>query len=240
MHIKNSSLTILFIFLLICYPSNAQDKILIVTGGKSFDSSSFYEIFHSFNDVYFDTASKPNVFSKFISEEINDYDVIIFYDTCQPISDNEKSQFLKLFENGIGIIFLHHSLVSHQEWEEYQKIVGGRYHHSPHLNEGKKYGPSTYKHDQEFIVRIIDKNHPVTKNMKDFKIRDEIYLNYQINENVIPLLTSDNCESGKYIGWANTYHNSKIIYLQLGHDHYAYENQNFRSLIRRSINWVKK
>jgi uncharacterized protein len=232
-------LIFLAIFMMMNQLTNGQNKILIVTGGKTFDTESFHEIFKSY-DIQFDTASKPVVFSLFNSERITDYDAIIFYDTYQPISPVEKDSFLNLFEKGIGIVFLHHSLVSHQEWDEYEKIVGGRYHHKPYLDDGKKYGPSTYKHDQEFIVKIIDKEHPVTKDIDDFKIHDEIYLNYKVHENVNPFLTSDNCESGKYIGWTNNYKNSKIIYLQLGHDHYAYENPNFRLLIKRSIEWVKK
>lgn len=233
-------LTFITFAILLNYPIEGQIKILIVTGGKNFESESFYEMFKSFNDIEFDTASKPGVFSLFYSEKINDYDAIVFYDTYQPISEVEKNQFLNLFEKGIGTVFLHHALVSHQEWDEYEEMLGGRYFHSPYLDEGKKYGPSTYKHDQEFIVIIIDKEHPVTNGLEDFKIQDEIYLNYKIHKNVIPLLTSDNCESGKYIGWANTYKNSKVIYLQPGHDHHAYENPIYRLLIERSIKWVKK
>lgn len=218
----------------------AQTKLLIVTGGKDFERESFFEIFRSYNDVEFDTASKPSAFTVFSSEEITDYHAIVFYDTYQPISEDEKISFLSLFEKGIGVVFLHHTIVSHQDWDEYEKIVGGRYHHTPYTDDGKKYGPSTYKHDQEFLIKIIDKEHPVTKGLNDFPITDEAYLNYKIYDYVTPLLASDNCENGKYLGWTNTYHNSKVVYLQLGHDHKAYENSYFRLLIKNSIEWVRK
>lgn len=218
----------------------AQTKLLIVTGGKEFEHESFFEIFRSYYDVEFDTASKPSVFSLFNSEMIEEYDALVFYDTYQPISENEKFSLLRIFEKGIGVVFLHHAIVAHQEWDEYENIVGGRYHHKPYIDEGKKFGPSTYKHDQDFLIKIIDKEHPVTKNINDFKIIDEAYINYKVHDFVTPLLTSANCENGKYLGWTNTYKNSKIVYLQLGHDHQAYENQQFRVLVNKAIDWVKE
>ena len=215
-------------------------KILVVTGGKEFDRAPFLAMFQSFKGVTTDAASKPSVFSLFASPAIEEYDAIVFYDAYQPISEEEKRAFLRLFDLGMGCLFLHHAIVSHQEWDEYEKILGGRYHHKPYMDDGKKYGPSTYKHDQVFVVKIIDQEHPVTKGVSDFEIRDEIYLNYKINDYVIPLLTSDNCETGKYIGWTNTYKNSKVVCLLPGHDHHAYDNPNFRQLIKNSIEWVKR
>ncbi|QQS36628.1 MAG: ThuA domain-containing protein [Ignavibacteriales bacterium] len=218
----------------------SQTKILVVTGGKEFERDSFYKIFESFSDIVYDTATKPAVFNDFNSDKINYYDAVVFYDAYQPINEDEKKSFLSLTEKGIGLVFLHHALVSHQDWDEYEKILGGRYHHKAYSDEGKKYGQSTYKHDQEFFINIVDKENPVTKDMTGFHITDEAYLNYNVHDYVSPLLTSDNCENGKYLGWTNSYKNSKIVYLQLGHDHQAYENTDYRMLIRNAIDWVKE
>jgi type 1 glutamine amidotransferase len=186
-------------------------NILVVTGGKSFEREAFHAMFTSFEGVAFDTASKPDVFRAFASEEIVRYDAIVFYDTYQPISDEQKAAFLSLFERGIGCVFLHHALVSHQEWREYEMILGGRYHHFPYVDDGKKYGPSTYKHDQEFTVRILDPAHPVTQGMQDFAMYDEVYINYKIHDYVTPLLATDHRESGEYIGWVHRHGNSRIV-----------------------------
>lgn len=214
------------------------EKILIVTGGKKFQEKEFYNIFNSFNEIAYDTISKPNAFKLFDDEKINQYKAIVFYDTYQPINDSEKQAFLKVFEKGIGCIFLHHSVVSHQEWDEYENIIGGRYFHKPYEVDGKKFGPSTYKHDQDFRVIFLDKNHPITKDVQEFEIRDEIYLSYKIHKNVKPLLTTNNCETGKFIGWTKVYKNSKIVVNLLGHDESAYQNKGFRDLIKNSIFYV--
>lgn len=240
MRIKFFFLTAAMVLLFLAEACFAQTNILVVTGGKDFERDSFFEIFRSYIDVEFDTASKPSVYALFNFDRTEDYDAIVFYDTYQPISEDEKISFLSLFEKGIGVVFLHHAIVSHQEWDEYEKIIGGKYHHKPYMDEGKKYGPSTYKHDQDFLIKIIDREHPVTKGINDFKIIDEAYINYKVHDYVTPLLTSDNCENGRNLGWTNIYKNSKIVYLQLGHDHQAYENPYFRLLIRNSIEWVRK
>ncbi len=213
-------------------------NLLVVTGGKKIDTTSFYSIFDNFSECKYEVETKPEVFSKFSSDEIKNYDVILFYDAYQPISELEKKSFLKLTEEGIGLVFLHHAMVSHQDWQEYENLLGGRYYHKSFILDGKKVGASTYKHDEKYTVQIINDKHPVTKGMRDFLIHDEIYINYKINNEVTPLLSSDNCESGKYIGWTKNYNNSKIVVIQLGHDKYAYENISFQKLILNSIKWT--
>ena len=219
---------------------NNTKKILVVAGGKQFEEKQFYEMFSSFNDVVFDTASKPRAFDIFNSGKIKEYMAVIFYDTYQPITGEQKTSFLNIFNLGIGCVFLHHAMVSHQEWEEYENIIGGRYYHDTYYDDGKKYGPSTYKHDQDFNVIIIDKNNPITKGIDNFPLHDEIYINYKVHKNVTPILSIDNCESNKYIGWIKTYNKSRIVVLQPGHDHFTYENPNYREIVGRSIDWVSE
>ncbi len=213
-------------------------SVLVVTGGKSFDTASFHGMFSSFERIAFDTASKPGVFSLFASDSLAEYDAMVFYDTYQAISQTEKAAFLRLFDRGIGCVFLHHALVSHQEWPEYERIVGGRYHHASYVKDGKKYGPSTYRHDQDFTVVIVDPMHPVTRGMSDFTIHDETYINYQIFKTSTPLLRTDYRDSGEIIGWTNGYRRSRVVYLQPGHDLNAYLHPSFRSLVHKAILWV--
>jgi hypothetical protein len=131
-------------------------------------------------------------------------------------------------------VFLHHSLVSYQEWDEFENIIGGRYFLS-----GLEQDSSTYRHDVDIPVRVIHKDHPVTKGIDDFMIHDEVYGNFKVLPGVQALLSTTHPESGKIIGWTNIYGNSRIVYLQLGHDHYAYENPNYRRLLKQAITWVQ-
>lgn len=226
-------------------PVSAQDdqnasKILIVSGGKKIDTSSFLAIFDSLKETDYDTISKPRLFGSIDTIKSTDYSVFVFYDSYSETTPKEDSLFLELAGSGTGMLFLHHSITSHQENKEYQRIVGGRYHYEPWYDGNKKYGPSTYKHDQVYTVKIIDEAHPVTKGIPDFTIHDEAYINMEYNSDIIPLLTSDNCESVKIIGWANNYKNSRVVYFQPGHDANSYSNRYFRQLIYNAIKWVQK
>lgn len=230
----NISLILLFSATILFSQSN---KILIVTGGKVVDKENFYNLFESFS---YDTTSKPLAFQLFDLDKIDNYKAIVFYDTYQPITEEQKESFMNIFEKGIGVLFLHHSLVSHQEWNEYEKIVGGRYFHQVWVDNEKKYGPSTYKHDQDFLVEIIDRNHPVTKGLDNFQIHDETYLNYRVLPKVRPLLRTNYRESGEILGWTHTYKNSKVVYIMMGHDKNAFGNISFKRLVENSINYLSE
>jgi len=57
---------------------------------------------------------------------------------------------------------------------------------------------------------------------------------------VIPLLSTTYPKSGKPLAWTRNQGKSRIVYLQLGHDHSAYENPRYRELVARAIQYVRK
>ena len=217
------------------YQTFAQDKILIITGGHEFEKQAFFEMFDSFYDIKYDTIVQPLGNEMMLKSMINEYDALVFYDMYQEITEPQKSAYLKILKRGKGMVFLHHSLVSYQEWPEFQRIIGGKYISEATKNRSK----STYKHDIDIDVEIVDPSHPITHGMKDFQIHDEVYGNYVINEDVSPILKTNHPESSDIIGWHHQYGDSRIVYLQLGHDHLAYENKNYRMLVHNAITWVK-
>ena len=230
---------IVFLFLCITLlaffeQANAQRKILIVTGGHGFEKSAFYELFDSFEHLEYDTVTQPRGNEMINSSTINNYDALVFYDMFQEITADQKAAYLDVLEKGKGMVFLHHSLVSYQDWPAFQQIVGGKYLLKKEVNNPK----STYKHDVDIDVHVVDSTHPITKGMKDFTVFDEVYGSFLVNDSVHPLLTTNHPESTKEIGWYHTYKQSRIVYLQSGHDHHAYENGNFRELVNNAITWV--
>lgn len=213
----------------------AQDKILIITGGHKFEKQSFFEMFDSFSDIDYDSIVQPAGNKMVHNRSVTKYDAIVFYDMFQDITDSQKSAYIELLKIGKGMVFLHHSLVSYQEWPEFQKIIGGKYLLASTENQSK----STYKHDVDIDVEIVDQNHPITHGMKNFRIHDEVYGNYIVNDRVSPVLKTNHPESSKVIGWHHQYEKSRIVYLQSGHDHQAFENENFRALVHNAVKWVK-
>jgi uncharacterized protein len=187
-------------------------------------------------DFEIDTIRQPMANESLLSDTIELYDVIVFYDMWQEISYDEKEAFLELTKMGTGLVFLHHSLVSYQMWPEFTQIRGGKYY-----ERGYNYPPgrfSGYKHDIVMEVKVLEPAHPVTKGLSDFKIHDEGYSNIGINEDVTPLLSTSHPDCSNIIGWAHEYNNSKIVYILLGHDNNAWSNDNFLILLKNAITWT--
>ena len=91
-----------------------------------------------------------------------------------------------------------------------------------------------------FTIRIADSAHPVTSGVKDFEIQDETYNLFDVAKENHVLLTTDEPESNKVIGWAKTYGEARVIYLQSGHDHFAYENPNYQQMLKQAIQWAAR
>ncbi len=225
-------------------PAAAKDahetdlRLLILTGGHEFEREEFFTMFHRFKNVRIIESKHPEANTWFTPDRSELYDVLVFYDMMQVISPEQKEAFVKLLEKGKGAVFLHHSIASYQDWDEFEKILGGRYYLKPHEANGRQQPGSTYQHDVDFRVHIADPDHPVTKGMKDFKIHDEVYNGFSVLPNVHVLLSTDHPQSGRIIGWSHQYGASRIVYLQMGHDHAAYENKNYQRLVEQAMRWV--
>jgi len=213
-------------------------SVLIVTGGHEFEHEAFFAMFDSFDQIEYREVVHPQADEIYTDGTAAKYDVLVFYDMYQEITAEQKTAFLGLLKQGKGLVVLHHALASYQAWPEYEKIVGGKYFLKPHTENGRKIPGSTYKHGQNIPVHIVNPQHPVTKGLHDFRIHDEVYGGFSVSANVEPLLTTDHPLSGKTIAWAHRYENSRVVTIQLGHDHSAYENINYRKLVRRAILWV--
>lgn len=207
--------------------------ILIVTGGHDFDRISLFKMFDSFPEISYTELMHPSANLQLGKIDPNTYDAVVFYDMPKTISETEKESYHKLLKAGKGLVFLHHSLASYQQWDEYKNIIGGKYH-----EEQNSPLSSTYQHDVTFKVKIKDPSHPVTKGINDFEILDEVYGNTEVLPEVTPLLVTDNPLSSKIIGWTHQLGNSRIVYIEPGHDKNAYFNPGYQKLIRQAIDFV--
>lgn len=208
-------------------------RIIIVTGGHDFERTSFFELFDSFKDVTYTELKHPEANLQLGQLDPKTFDAVVFYDMPKTISEKEKESYHRLLKLGKGLLFLHHSLCSYQDWEEYKSIVGGKYH-----EERNSPLTSTYQHDVTFPVMIKDKKSPITKGIVDFSLLDEVYGNTEVLPWVKVLLTTSHPESSKVIGWTHQKEKSRIVYIQPGHDLHAYANGSYRQLVRQAIEYV--
>ncbi len=213
-------------------------KTLIITGGHDFEREAFFAMFESFAGVTYHEVRQPEANNAYASHMTDSVDVLIFYDMVQEISESQKKALIKLLHRGQNMLFLHHSLASYQKWNEFVNIIGGKYHIPDQGDHDPEIVPSTYAHDVQFQVKNLAKNHPVTEGISDFTIHDEIYGQFSVLPGVYPLLGTNHDDSGDIIGWVNRYGGSFIVYIQPGHDHFAYEDTNYRRLVYQAIKWL--
>lgn len=227
---------LLILFLLIFTSVSAPVRklnILIVTGGHDFDRISFFEMFDSFSGISYSGLKHPEANLKLGQFDLKTFDAVVFYDMPKTISEAEKESYHKLLKAGKGLVFLHHSLASYQQWGEFKAIIGGKYH-----EEKNSPSSSTYQHNVDFTIKITNADNPVTHAISDFEIHDEVYGNTEVVPEVTPLLTTDHPLSSKVIGWTHRKGNSRIVYIQPGHDKNAFQNPNYRKLVQQAIEYV--
>ncbi len=208
-------------------------NILIVTGGHDFDRESFFEMFNSFKNINYTELKQPEANLQLGKIDSKAFEVVVFYDMPKTISNEEKLSYYKLIAEGKGLVFLHHSLASYQDWNDFKTIVGGKYHEAKNTPAS-----STYQHDVTFSVKIKSPLHPITKGIQDFEILDEVYGNTEVLPEVTPLLTTEHPSSSRIIGWTHQRENSRIVYIQPGHDKNAYFKPEFQQLIKQAIRYA--
>ena len=207
-------------------------KVLVVTGGHGFKAEPFFKMFADNPEITYTAAAQHTNAEAYDRDDLFTYDVVVLYDSPTHITDAQKARFLQLFDQGIGVIVLHHAYLSYPMWDEYERIAGGKY---VYQNEQMINGitSSTYKGDVDIPVTIAAK-HPVTAGLSDFVLHDELYSNMHMLNNSKPLLKNGD----QWLAWHRTEKKSRVVRTILGHS--CYSDPNFQKLIAQSIRWVAR
>ncbi len=209
-------------------------KVAVVTGGHGFEEKPFFEMFDAMPHVQY--VHCPQADDSELFEDVSgwDYDVIVLYNMGQKITPKRQANFKRLLDRGVGLVALHHCLGAYQEWDEFSKIIGGKYY----LQAPPGRPACTYQHDLDLPIRVADGDHPVTRGISDFVIHDESYKNcWHASDNHV-LLTCSHPTSDDVVGWARQAGRSRVCTIQLGHDGKAYGNPNYARLLAQAIAWV--
>jgi type 1 glutamine amidotransferase len=240
---KNFLLFILFLFTFSATTAksiqNKPIRILVVTGNHSYNKETFNAMFTSLGDaISYQVVEFPGAYDMFLPENRSKYDVLVFYHMWQKITDEQKKVFADCIREGKPVVALHHSICAYDDWEEYWRILGGKYFHKTTILDGKEYKACSYIHDMNFTAQVVDKKDPVTKGINNFELFDETYKGYWVDPGVKKLLTTTDTTSTPVIGWTKMYGKARIVTLQSGHDSPTFQNPAFRQLLKNSIGWV--
>lgn len=216
----------------------AKTRVLLTTGGHAFEVAQFYAMFDAMLDVQYTKAELPKDADLLKPGLEKQYDVLVRYDMVAKISPQQQEAFVALLKTGVGLVSLHHNLGAHRDWPEYPRIIGGQFFLKDTELGGKTYPKSTWAHGQDLNVTVVDREHRITRGLKDFTIHDETYGGYYVAPEVHVLLTTDNPKNTPQIAWTTHYGRSPVAYIMLGHDHTAYENPSYAEIVGRAIHWA--
>ncbi|MGA2033982.1 MAG: ThuA domain-containing protein [Thermoguttaceae bacterium] len=218
----------------------SPDKIRVVLtyGGHDFAEKPFFAMFDRLAEVRYKKAPLPESAALLQPDLRKTCDVLVMYDMIGRITPQQQRDFIALLERGIGVVSLHHNLGAHSGWDEFAKIIGGRYLRQSKTVQGKTYGPSAYEHDQTIHVTVADRQHPITRGLGDFTIHDETYCHYFVDPGVHVLLCTNHPKNDANISWVKEYGASRVFYLMLGHDDQAWSHPAYPQLLDRAIHWA--
>ncbi len=209
-------------------------KVAVVTGGHSFEVVPFHALFRALPgiDAY---IQHLNDFTSSSHKARSEYDAVVFYimppaaptDQSPWFSGKPKSAFEQLGETVQGIVILHHAIFAYPDWPVWDEIVG---------LTNRVVGQ--YKHNERIPVDVALPEHPIVREIKPWVITDETYVLHDPGPDSQVLLTTDHPACIHSLAWVRVYRSARVFCLQSGHDRQAYENQNFRTVLRNGIFWA--
>ncbi|HOP78436.1 MAG: ThuA domain-containing protein [Thermogutta sp.] len=213
-------------------------RVLLTYGGHGFEEKPFFEMFDNMEGIEYKAIKLPDQADMLNPKAADEFDVIVMYDMVPAISEKQQEAFVALLKKGIGVVSLHHNMGAHRNWDEFRKIIGGKFILEDCVIDGQEYKKSGWAHGQDYKVIIADPNHPITRGLKDFIIHDETYKDYYTAPNVHVILKTDCPTNDPEIGWVTKYGESRVFYLMLGHDSLAWKNPNYPVILKRGIEWA--
>ncbi|HEV2677371.1 MAG TPA: ThuA domain-containing protein [Aliidongia sp.] len=144
------------------------------------------------------------------------------------LSDAGRQALTRFVEAGGGLLALHTAVICFDDWPGWHRLLGaewiwGRSAHPP-------FGP--------VAVDPTGKAHAVAEGVVSFELRDEVYGNLDMDEDVEPLLTADAGAGSWPVAWTRRAGQGRVVVDLLGHDRASLEQPMHRRLLRQGARWA--
>jgi uncharacterized protein len=172
---------------------------------------------------------------------IRKYDLIIVNadrrDDEFKFATSQQEAIFNLVRSGCGYVSIHGADNAPKDWlPPWKEMLGGIYSHVGQPNGKAVKGAYT--------VKITDYASPVTRELNDFAITDELYTNMQMLPGIQPLATIEYQGVVWPVVWTNTYGKGRVFHTSLGHRDFGPDkddplrNPNLSKLIIQGVEWV--
>jgi len=145
-----------------------------------------------------------------------------------------EDRFVDFIAGGKGFVVVHAGSASLQDWEFFQKISGGTWE-----LEKTGHGPVHI-----FKVDIDNSEHPITKGLQSFYIKDELWHKTKLQEKIEILASAYSAKDSGGTGenepvYLTTRHDkSRGFFSILGHNKFTMENNAWKTLLLRGTEWA--
>ncbi len=135
---------------------------------------------------------------------------------------------------GKGFVVFHAASTPFQTWPAFQQMVGSTW----------ELGKTGHGLIHTFKVSIADRDHPITRGMGDFSIKDELWhrMRKQPDLHVLCTAWSDKARGGsgerEVVAHCTQVGKGRCFNLVLGHDVPAMQNVGWRTLMTRGCEWA--
>jgi type 1 glutamine amidotransferase len=206
-------------------------RTLVVTGGHPYEAS-FYALFDDQDGIV--TTIDPHPFPYRRGDLRKGYDVLVLYDSMQEANEVDRRNLTDFVASGKGIVILHHALVDYCDWNWwYEEVAGGRWYRT---DDKPPRWITTWKHGVEQIVTPVG-THPVTRGVGVMHLWDETYKGMWFSPRNQVLMRSLDPSSDGPVVWIGRSKTSRVVNIELGHDHMAHRHPGYQRLVRNAILW---
>ncbi|MHC4498553.1 MAG: ThuA domain-containing protein [Planctomycetota bacterium] len=199
-------------------------KVMFLRGGGTHDWRNCTPILTSVLEKTNDFEITYTENNDDLKERIKQYDIIIQYTTGMQLTKEQEKGLCDFIQNGGGYVGIHSASDSFKNADHYWEMLGGRF-------AGHGGG--------KFTVHIYDRDHVITRGMRDFEIQDETYAhNYHRNAQMRSLTRMNRGNERQSMSWVSSYGKGRLFYTGNGHGRQAWSNPHFQRLVVRAAYWA--
>jgi len=164
---------------------------------------------------------------------LQQYDVIVFTICSRRLAElpgQAQENLLNYVKGGKGFFVQHLATASFPKWEEFGKLCGRKW-----VMGTSGHGPRSV-----FEAKVVDKEHPITAGLSDFKTDDELYAKLQGTGDIHVLVQADSEWSKKTepLVFTLSYGKGRVVQNAFGHDRKALMTPSVQKIITRGVEWA--
>ncbi len=146
------------------------------------------------------------------------------------IPKQAQDNLLNFVKSGKGFFVQHLATASFAKWEDFGKLCGRKW-----VMRTSGHGPRDV-----FEAKVVNKKHPITAGMSNFKIDDELYAKLQGTGkiNVLAEADSDWSKKTEPLIFTLNYGKGRTVHNAFGHDGKALMNPSVQKIIVRGVEWA--